>query len=179
MKKLILFLTLAVAAGCGFSNKTETESEPKGSPTKAKVKPTLKVVKMRVNVPRLANKSAAHFDKRFGKPSKVAKITNQPALMPGEYREYRMKRHPKGLSVRFYKDRAKRFNLLLGKPKKNSAGALKRIFGIDVGKLKSAKGAPLSETWKGNYKGVEFVTAYAKRDKPGGRFVMLHAEIAK
>ena len=51
------------------------------------------------------------------------------------------------------------------------------IFVIDVSKLKKVKGDPLSDTWKGTFDGVKFKTVYAKRDKAGGNFIMLHAEV--
>ena len=132
-----------------------------------------------VNVPKLANKSVKDFDKTFGEATKVKEIKDNPRLMPGEFREYKVKGHPKGLSVRFYKGKAKRFNLLLGKTEKSAQDALKKIFKIDVSKMQKAKVESLSETWKGNLKGTNYKTVYAKRSKPNSDFVMLHAEVAK
>jgi hypothetical protein len=133
-----------------------------------------------VDVPNLANRSAVEFDKVFGKPVKITPIENDSALMPGEYREYKVEGHPKNLSVRFYKDQAKRFNLLLGTPNKSSEQALSEIFKVDVkGAKPDTKTEPLSEKWKGRFSGVSFVTLYAKREKPGGDFTMIHAEVVK
>ncbi len=131
-----------------------------------------------VDVPELVNKSASYFDDQFGKPVKITLIENVPALMPGEYREYQIEGHPKGLSVRFHRDKAKRFNLLLGKPGESAEKSLAKIFRIDVKEMNRVKTDPLSESWTGRSGVVSFKTAYAKRDKPGGKFVMLHAEIA-
>ena len=130
-----------------------------------------------VDVPKLADKSANIFDEMFGEPLKITPVKENPRLMPGEFREYKVKGHPKNLSVRFYKDKAKRFNLLLGKDEKSSGKALKKIFKIDVGGMRRIKSDALSETWSGKSGGINYKTAYAKRNKSGGDFVMLHAEI--
>ncbi|MEZ5427682.1 MAG: hypothetical protein R2747_15545 [Pyrinomonadaceae bacterium] len=132
-----------------------------------------------VDVPRLADKSAAEFDAIFGPPEKITEITDNPAIMPGEYRLYRVAGHPKGLSVRFYRDRAKRFNLLLGTPRKSSKEALLEVFKIDISGMKKVKGESLSEKWSGESSGIRFETAYAKREKSGGDFTMLHAEVGQ
>ena len=134
-----------------------------------------KETKTSIDVPKFTNKSAVEIDKILAQPEKVT-----PAIIareiPGEYRLYKLAENPKGLSIRFYKDKAVRFNLLLGKPEKSSREALLKYFNIDVAKMTSVKGESLSETWKGSANGVNFSTAYAKRDKPGGDFVMIHAE---
>jgi hypothetical protein len=130
-----------------------------------------------VDVPQLADQPAAGFERVFGEPVKVTEITDNPRLMPGEYREYKVAGHPKNLSVRFYKNRAKRFNLLLGTPEKSSQAALQKIFKIDVGRMRPVKTDSLSETWAGMFGGINYKTAYAKRSGAGGDFVMLHAEI--
>lgn len=133
-----------------------------------------------VDVPNLANKSAAEFDKVFGEPVKITPIKDNRAMMPGEYREYKVAGHPKNLSVRFYKDQAKRFNLILGTPLKSSKQALSDIFKVDVKNAEpDTKSEPLSEKWKGTFSGVSFVTLYAKREKSGSDFTMLHAEVVK
>ena len=132
-----------------------------------------------VNIAALADKSHKEFDHVFGDATKVSPVRVNKKHMPGEYREYGILSHPKGLSVRFHKDKAKRFNLLLGAPSTSSADALMETFVIDVSKLKKVKGDPLSDTWKGKFDGVNFKTVYAKRDKAGGNFIMLHAEVAE
>ncbi len=177
---LLIILAFGVAA-CRNANEElrkspSTETTPKTIITPEN-KPTLKV--SYVDVPTLADKSAQEFDELFGTPLKISPVRNNPKLMPGEYRRYAVADHPKGLSVRFYKNKAKRFNLLLGKKESSAEDALRQIFRIDVSKLKKVTGDPLSETWKGKSGGIEFKTAYAKRDKSSGKFVMLHAEVEK
>lgn len=170
----------SLAFGCQ-SAQEETKSEPKAalSPTPvsaATVSP--KAAQNSIDVAKLVGKPAAELDKALGAPEKItpAAVAKE---MPGEYRLYKLNGHPKGLSVRFYKDKAVRFNLLLGTPEKSAREALQKYFGIDVSKMKPVKGDPLSETWNGSSNGVNFATAYAKREKAGGDFVMVHAEIAQ
>ena len=132
-----------------------------------------------VDVPKLANRSSTEFDGIFGKTIEITKIKDSPKMMPGEYRLYAVSGHPKGLSVRFFNDKAKRFNLLLGTPLKSSNEAIFEIFRIIVGSVKPDKiSEPLSEKWKGKFNGIDFVTVYAKREIAGGDFTMLHAEVA-
>lgn len=133
-----------------------------------------------VDVPNLANKSSAEFDKIYGKPLEITEIKDNPSLMPGEYRLYEIGGHPKGLSVRFYKDKAKRFNLLLGTSLKSSKDALSEVFKINVGQIPpDKKSETLSEKWKGKFNGINFTTVYAKREKVNGDFTMVHAEVEK
>jgi hypothetical protein len=181
---IISFGLILFSFGCQSSESTEgleTNTKGKPSPSKEEKVSVEKVPAAKfVDVPNLANKSGEEFDKIFGKPLKITPIEDNPAMMPGEYREYQVEGHPKNLSVRFYKDKAKRFNLLLGTPLKSSEQALSEIFKVDVkNKNPDTKTEPLSEKWKGNFSGVNFVTLYAKREKPGGDFTMLHAEIDK
>ncbi|MGI8669053.1 MAG: hypothetical protein ACR2J3_04295 [Aridibacter sp.] len=176
-KLLLVFSSLIVIFGCSrieekpkVATKTEqTNIQPEKSQTHKS--------KTDVDVIQYANKPASVLDEAFGKPVKITEIKDNPRLMPGEFREYRVAGHPKNLSVRFYKEKAKRFNLLLGKPEKSSKDALKDIFKIDVSEMKRIKSDTLSETWAGKINGINFKTAYAKRSKAGGDFVMLHAEI--
>ena len=133
-----------------------------------------------VDVPQMADKSPAEFDKIFGKPVQITEIKDNPAMMPGEFRLYNVSGHPKGLSVRFFKGQAKRFNLLLGEPLKSSKNALREVFKINVGEISPDKTSePLSEKWKGRFNGINFVTVYAKREKVTGDFTMVHAEVGK
>ncbi len=180
-KLFVGFCLLFIALGCGNSEdveKKDTNAVTKQTPTVQKTPEVSKPkLKKDVDVIQMANKSASFFDEAFGEPAKVTPIKDNPRLMPGEYREYKIEGHPKGLSVRFYRDQAKRFNLLLGKPEKSSKEALERIFKIDIGGMRRIKSDSLSETWEGKSKGINFKTAYAKRNKAGGDFVMLHAEI--
>ena len=172
---LIVLLCLTFSCQSAQENKLEVKSESSPIITKT-VEP--KELKHSIDVSKLVNKSATELDKTFGEPEKItpAAIAKE---MPGEYRLYKMADHPKGLSVRFYKDKAVRFNLILGTPEKSASQALLKNFNIDVSKMTSVKGESLSETWKGNFNGVNFSTAYAKREKAGSEFIMIHAEIAQ
>jgi hypothetical protein len=176
----IILLLFVLACGLAGDEKTEVDiknentSSPKTTPQKTpETKKTVKIV----DVPKLADKSPKKFDEIFGEPVKVTEIKDNPRLMPGEFREYRVDGHPKNLSVRFYKNKAKRFNLLLGKSEKSSSNSLKKIFKIDVGGMRRIQSDALSETWTGKSGRIDYKTAYAKRSKSGGDFVMLHAEI--
>ena len=180
---MVAVLTVLLSFGCGSETQnsgdnSELKEDNRSAKVPAKEKPQTATASD-VDVIALANKSKKSFDKYFGDAVKTTKIKDNPKFMPGEYREYRVKGHPKGLSVRFYRNKAKRFNLLLGSPEKSASAALKTIFKIDVRKMKKIVGDPLSETWKGKSGSIVFKTAYAKRDKPGGSFIMLHTEVKK
>jgi hypothetical protein len=171
----VIFLASLLAFGCQSAQETKTETKTIApTPTVVSLTPTQTMAE----VPKLVNKSAAELDKTFGPPEKITPATIARET-PGEYRLYKLTGHPKGLSVRFYKDKAVRFNLLLGTPEKSSREALLKFFGIDVSKMSTVRSESLSETWKGVSNGVNFATAYAKREKAGGDFVMIHAEIAQ
>ncbi len=176
---ILISFVMACDSSNEQENKTKVSSNINTAVQKAtpqKSVETAKSVKI-VDVPKLADKSAKDFDEMFGEPVKITEIKDNPRLMPGEYREYKVEGHPKNLSVRFYKDQAKRFNLLLGTPEKSSSSSLAEIFKIDVGGMNKVKSESLSETWKGKSGEINYKTAYAKRSKAGGDFVMLHAEI--
>lgn len=181
--KLFLAFNLAILfVGCkGLKGEDKSAANiavnQKISDLKETKESTVKQLKSDVDVIRYANKSASFLDENFGEPVKVTEIKDNPRLMPGEFREYEITGHPKNLSVRFYKDRAKRFNLLLGESEKSSKEALLKIFKIDASKMRQAKSDSLSETWTGKLNGVDFKTAYAKRSRASGDFVMLHAEV--
>lgn len=175
---LILF-----SGGCSeppdtaINSTAELDSPVTPSNTKAPEKPA--EIPDFVDVPALANKPSAEFEKIYGASLKITKITDDKALMPGEYRLYQVTGHPKGLSVRFYKNAAKRFNLLLGEPVDSAQKALLEVFRINVKDARPDKKEPLSEKWSGILGGVRFETAYAKQEKASGGFTMVHAEITK
>ena len=172
----VIFL-FSFSFGCQTTQETKVETKPQASPTvTATIAPN--ELQKTADVPKLVNKSAAELDKTFGQPEKITPAT-LASEKPGEYRLYKMAGHPKGLSIRFYKDKAVRFNLILGTPEKSSRDALLKIFNIDVTKMTVVKGDSLSETWKGESNGVNFSTAYAKRDDAKSGFVMIHAEIGQ
>ena len=170
----VIFLS-SLAFSCQSAQPVKVEQKSEASPN-ATVSATTKELPNLIDIPKFANKSAAELDKLLGQPEKVTPAT-LAGEMPGEYRLYKMAGHPKGLSIRFYKDKAVRFNLILGTPEKSSRDALLKYFNIDVAKMTSVKGESLSETWKGASNGANFSTAYAKREDAKGNFVMIHAEI--
>lgn len=168
------------AAAPGSGSKTPPSLRRPASEAEQRPPPSEVEIPGFVDVPQLAGRPPEAFDLIYGKPLKVVPIRDNPALMPGEIREYRVAGHPKNLSVRFYQNRAQRFNLLLGRPAQSARRALDEFFRVDVGRRPSDRSAarPLSEKWRGRIGGVDFVTLYAKREKPGGNFTMLHAEVA-
>ncbi len=180
MKSLILIITFLVAsmAGCvSFVERDHSSSTQPANDHSLPLDLPQTNTSSKVDILALGNAPPESFDKQYGKARKTTKITESPNLMPGEYREYAVEGNPKGLSVRFYKNRAKRFNLILGTPADSANRELTRTFGVDVSKLENVNIDPLSETWKGTTNGLSFRTIYAKRKLPQGKFVMLHAEI--
>ncbi|MFV0388947.1 MAG: hypothetical protein ACK5NT_09330 [Pyrinomonadaceae bacterium] len=180
MKVLFVAAILFTSLFCGCetgSKPADTASKGQTTSTRTPQPDATTSIPSYVDVPELANKTSRDFEKVYGKARKVTVITDELKLMPGEYREYTVEGNPKGLSVRFHNDKAKRFNLLLGTATDNAEDALLQTFRIDVSKLEKIQVDPLSETWKGREGGLNFETVYAKRDATGGKFVMLHAEI--
>ncbi len=143
LTSLSIFPALVLSApmlSCGSKIEKEKRENSDIVVKKAPVEiKTTKPFPSEVNVPELANKSAFYFDEQFGKSVKITPKENVPALMPGEYREYKIDGHPKGLSARCHRDKAKRFNLLLGKPKDSAEKSLAKIFRIDVGEMNGSK----------------------------------------
>lgn len=174
---VVLVASIFLFIACSNKPAAPTGVEKTKVPEPAKVAETEKRSE-KVDLTKLAGRSAAEFDGYFGKATKISPATN-PIEKPGEYRQYEVTGNPKGLSVRFFKDRAVRFNLFV-EPGDSARKMLKEHFGIDVGNSPAdTKSEPLSEKFKGKFSGVEFLTIYAKRDKPGGRFVMVHAETVR
>ncbi len=129
----------------------------------------------KIEVTKLANKTAAEIDKIFGAPSEVKDIENG-----GKYHLYKSAEYPKGLAIRFYGDKAKSFNLILEKPFAGSKEVITKSFGIDVGGAKAIqdKTEPLSENYQGTFGGVKFSKLAAKRQEKGKDFIFVLAEIA-
>lgn len=131
----------------------------------------------KIDVPLLANKPPADLDKVYGPPEDVTPATI-PSEKPGEYRLYKVNGNSKGLSVRFYKGKVVRFNLFLEQPANSAKEALLQAFNIDIKDSKPYEIKDLSERYRGIFGGARFQTAYAKRGKEKGGFVMVHAEAA-
>lgn len=175
----LLIFALSMVFGC------QSAEEPKNSdlqnlvPAPSQTSTPKSESVRQIDVPRLAGKSAEELDKVLGKPEKITPATARKEV-PGEYRLYKIEGNPKGLSVRFYRNKAVRFNLILEKPFASAKDALLETFNIDVKSISPTvdKTEPLSQKWQGEFGGVRFATVYAKKDTPNGQFVMVHAEIA-
>lgn len=166
---VFLFVT-----GCQTATEQKVETSIP-QPTAAKIiAPKNESVKM-IDVPKLANQSAAEIEKILGKPTETKNIENE-----GEYRLYKIAGQTKGLAVRFYGGKAKSFNLILDKPLPTSKEALKQIFNIDVGNISPTKDPKetLSETYQGTFDGVKFTKVSAKKQANGSGFVFVLAETA-
>jgi hypothetical protein len=171
----LVLILLSSACRKVEDSESKTDVLPKATAETKSEKPIEPIF---VDVPQFANKASAEFDVVFGKPVQITRIKDDPKLMPGEYRLYNIKSHPKGLSVRFYRDKAKRFNLILGTPLKSSKLALLDVFKIDIGSISpDLKSEPLSEKWRGTFNEINFATVYAKRETASGDFTMVHAEV--
>jgi len=174
-----VIFTALLFFGCQKANETNKISEQNSKPVPSNTPNIIIESAGKIDVPRLAGKGAEELDKTLGKPEKITPAT-VAREMPGEYRLYKTEGNPKGLSVRFYKDKAVRFNLILEKPFASAREALLETFNIDVKDAAPTieKNEPLSQKWQGEFSGVKFATVYAKKDKAGGQFMMVHAEIA-
>ncbi len=178
MQKLFILILVSFSVfGCQKSEDIQPTNAnlPNVSPTvkeTVSALPTNQIIK--IDVPKLANKSANEFDKVFGKPSETKSIENG-----GEYRLYMLSMYPKGLAVRFFGGKAKSFNLILDKPVANSKEAIRQNLGVDVGNSPLVKDVkePLSEAFKGNFGGVKFSKVSAKRQESGKGFIFVLAEI--
>lgn len=162
------------AFGCQKSEKNQTTNTNVSPTVKETVSalPTNKIIK--IDVPKMANKSANEFDKVFGKAAETKTIENG-----GEYRLYKLPNYQKGLAVRFFGGKAKSFNLILDKPAANSKDAIKQNSGIDVENSVFVEDAkePLSEGFKGTFGNVKFSKVSAKRQENGKGFIFVLAEI--
>ena len=180
IKFSLLIFALSIAFGCGKEESAHLAVNQKINPEPSNTPNIIPKIVSRIDVPRLAGKSAEELDKIIGKPEKITPATARKEI-PGEYRLYKIEGNPKGLSVRFYKDKAVRFNLILEKPFASAKDALLETFTIDVKNIPPTvdKAEPLSQKWQGEFGGVRFATVYAKKDTPNGQFVMVHAEIVQ
>lgn len=180
LKFSALFLIGLLLLGCQKAVEPKTANAPNAKPPANENSIPKPESESRIDVPRLAGKTAEELDKVLGAPEKIT-----PAVvakeMPGEYRLYKISGNAKGLSVRFYRNRAVRFNLILEKPFASASDALRQAFNIDTKNIAPTvdKNEPLSQKWQGEFGGVKFATVYAKKDRANGQFVMVHAELAR
>jgi len=175
MKKyIVIFASLLIICGCQKIPETSVPEVkvPTQTPVILDSSPNLTA---KIEVPKLANKSADEIDKIFGAPAEAKDIENG-----GKFRLYKSPEYPKGLAIRFYGGRAKSFNLLLEKPAANSKEAILKNLGIDVGNAVPTKDAkePLTEIFQGTFGGVKFTKISVKKQENGGGFIFVFAEIA-
>jgi hypothetical protein len=176
---LTSFLLLASFA-CQTATETNTVNQPNSNTSVQPLKPepvaANPVQTIAIDVPKLADKSIAEIDRAFGKPEESRSIENK-----GEYRLYKVAGESRGLAVRFYKGRAKSFNLISDKTFPTSKEALKQIFNIDVGNTAAIKDPKetLSEKYQGTFGGVKFTKVSAKRQENGNGFIFVLAEVAE
>ena len=180
LKVAALFCAALIFTGCQKTEEPVNSGEQDLTPNPSRTATPPFENADRIDVPRLAGKTSEEIDKTLGKPEKITPATVARET-PGEYRLYKIEGNPKGLSVRFYKNKAVRFNLILEKPFASAPEALLKTFNIDVKNSAPAveKSEPLSQKWQGEFGGVRFATVYAKKDRPNGQFVMVHAEIVQ
>jgi hypothetical protein len=129
-----------------------------------------------IDIARLAGKSIDEFDRFF------EKIAEGKTVEPvGEFRLYKIAGQSKGLSVRFYGNRAKSFNLISDNIFETSKEALMKLFNIDVGSLTPVKKnrEPLTESYQGTFGGVKFKKISAKKQADGKGFIFVLAEVSE
>lgn len=177
---IFAFFPSLVFLGCSSAPETKTEkpavstnSAPLAKPENTAPKPGQTIP---IDVSKLADKPIAEFDRVFGRAEESKAIENG-----GEYRLYKIAGQPAGLAVRFYKGRAKNFNLILEGSFPTSKEALKKAFDLDVGNSAPVKDPkePLSEKYQGTFGGVKFKKVSAKRRENGGGFIFVLAEVAE
>jgi hypothetical protein len=180
LSSIFAFLLLSAASGCQNTTETNTENsnisvnsvQPSNTPI-ILPKPAQTIP---VDLPQLADKTAAELEKQFSAPLESSSLGNG-----GEYRLYKIAGQSKGLAVRFYGGKAKSFNLILDKAFPTSKEALKQVFNIDVGNAAPLKdaGEPLSERYQGTFGGVKFKKVSAKKQENGRGFIFVLAEVAE
>jgi hypothetical protein len=177
----VFLLWLGLVLACANSGHQFNSQQPANLDSQAARQPAANPV---VDIPRLMGKSPAELDKVLGKPAAVTRITDDPDLMPGEYRDYKVENSTgnvtqEGLMVRFYKGQAVHFTFDLPVPTDTPEEAL-AVAGIDVKGAAPKIKAPLAERWAGNFNGVEFKDVAALKMESGGkRYSSVQAEKAK
>lgn len=148
----------------------------RAQPSKTPNTPLKSAQTIPIDVARLAGKSIDEFDRLF------EKIAEGKTVEPvGEFRLYKINGQSKGLSVRFYGNRAKSFNLISDDIFETSREALMKLFDIDAGRLTPVKknSEPLTESYRGTFGGVKFKKVSAKRAGKGKGFIFVLAEVAE
>lgn len=173
---LIVILWLVLTLGCAKQGDHLNPTQAPNSNVKATIKPI-------IDIPQLIGKSPTQLEKVLGKPATITK-TNDPDMVPGEYRDYKIdnalnKLTQEGLMVRFYKGQAVHFSLDLPRLADTPEEAL-LMAGIDVkGALANIK-APRAVRWTGNFNGIQFKDVAAlKLDTDSSKYSTVQAESAK
>lgn len=177
----VFLLWLGFVLACANSGNQLNSQQSANINSQAPRQPATKPV---VDIPQLMGKPSAELEKVLGKPAAVTKITDDPDMMPGEYRDYKIENTTgnvtqEGLMVRFYKGQAVHFTFDLPVPTDTPEEALS-MAGIDVKGAAAKIKAPLAERWAGNFNGVEFKDVAAlKMDFGGKKYSTVQAEKAK
>jgi hypothetical protein len=105
MPVLVFLVWLVIGLACGGGN---NKSPAPSANVQTATQPIIEPI---VDIPHLIGKTPAEFEKVLGKAIRVTKITNDPDMMPGEYRDYKIEKSigtltQDGLWVRFYKGEA-------------------------------------------------------------------------
>ncbi|HEX7318608.1 MAG TPA: hypothetical protein VF297_32165 [Pyrinomonadaceae bacterium] len=180
---LIFLFTIWLGLILGCAN-TGNQSDSQRSVNSNSGKPSQPAIKSVVDIPQLVGRAPAELDKVLGKPVAVTKITNDPEMMPGEYRDYKIENTTgnvtqEGLMVRFYQGQAIHFTFDLPSPADTPEEAL-LMAGIDVKGAAAKIKAPLADRWAGNFNGVEFKDVAAlKMDSGGKKYSTVQAERAR
>jgi len=171
-----LIALLVLMSACEGTKTPRTES----SPTNV-AQPAPKTV---LDIPRLMGKSAREFEKLVGSPVRVTPITNDPDMMPGEYRDYKIANTlgtitEDGLWVRFYKGVAHHITFDLPRVTDTPQEAL-LMAGIDVGGATARIKAPAADRWTGNFNGINFKDVAAlKLESDMRKYSTVQAELAQ
>jgi len=171
-----LLVLLLLMSACDGTRSRRADS----SPTNV-TPPTPKAV---LDIPGLIGKSPRELEKVVGSPVRVTPITNDPDMMPGEYRDYKIANTlgtmtVDGLWVRFYKGVAHHITFDLPKVTDTPQEAL-LMAGIDVGAATARIKAPAADRWTGNFNGINFKDVAAlKLDSDMRKYSTVQAELAQ
>lgn len=175
---LVFLVWLVIGLACGGGN---NKSPAPNANVQTATQPIIEPI---VDIPHLIGKTPAEFEKVLGKAIRVTKITNDPDMMPGEYRDYKIEKSigtltQDGLWVRFYKGLADHLTFDLPHFADTPEEAL-LMAGIDVKGATPQIKAPIAERWKGNFNGISFKDAAAlKLDSDHKKYTTVQAELAK
>jgi hypothetical protein len=101
-----------------------------------------------IDITPLAGASSTVVDSILGEPSSITPITNEPAEMPGEYRDYAVPGGTDPVTIRFHRDGAVFFTIYLPFPAARPEDALQAV-GLNVQNLTHQQTAPAAKWWSG------------------------------